>query len=82
MKYIVTTNENGEEEIFIFPCSVNHDVMAEAVASMRNQTHGNWRRVHRETISAGFVEAGMCLGKSESLGLSSRPQDSNLLPKC
>ena len=79
MKYLVTTNEEGKEEIFIFPRSVNHDIMAEAVYAMKNQTYGDWKRIRRKPISAGFVEAGRCVGGSESLGISSRPQDQELL---
>lgn len=80
MKYIVTTNEDLGEEIFTFPDSVGHNIMAEAVCAMRNQTHGNWKRIKRETVSAGFVEpSGGCVGRSESLGISSRPQDTELL---
>jgi hypothetical protein len=79
MKYIVTNTEEGKEEIFIFPDTVSHTSMAEAVCAMRNQTHGNWVRIHRDAVAAGFIEGGKCVGKSESLGISSRPQDSELL---
>ncbi len=79
MKYIVTTQENGEEEIFIFPKSINHDCMAEAIQGIRNQSFGNWRRVSREPVSAGFIENGKCFGQSETLRLDSRDEDINLL---
>ena len=79
MKYIVTTNEDLGEEIFLFPRSVNHSIIAEEVSSLRNQRHGDWRRVQRKVVSAGFVEGGKCVGRSESLGIGSRPQDSELL---
>lgn len=78
-KYIVTTTEEGEEEMFIFPNSVNHKIMAESICGMRNQTHGNWKRIRREPVSAGFVEDGFCCGRSESLGLDPRVEDSELL---
>jgi len=78
MKYIVTSNEEGLEEIFIFPDTVNHNVMAESVEFMKNQ-HGNWKRIERIPISAGFIEGGKCVGRSESLDIASRPQDSKLL---
>lgn len=56
--------------------------MAEVLESIRNQKHGSWKRIHREPISAGFVEGGKCVGKSESLGLQSRPElDTALLNK-
>lgn len=80
MKYIVTKNEEEVEEIFIFPESVHHDCMAEILDCIRNQSWGNWRRVGRKAISAGFIKGGLCTGRSESLSLSSRPQDSLLLP--
>lgn len=80
MKYIVTKNEEGKEEIFVFPKAVNHDAMAEMLARIKNQTHGNWRRVTRTPVSAGFVRAdGSCYGHSESLNLASRPEDAKLL---
>lgn len=79
MKYIVTKQSDGKEEIFIFPNSVNHDVMAESIKRMKNQNHGDWRRVIRIPISAGFIEGGKCVGKSETLKLASRAEDSKLL---
>jgi len=79
MKYIVTKNKEGKEEMFTFPNSINHDIMAEAVSHLKNQSHGSWFRVFRSVISAGFVSGGQCTGKSESLGLVSRPQDTDIL---
>jgi len=80
MKYITTLQVSGKLEIFTFPDSVNHDCMAEAIGRMRNQSHGNWERVRRKPLSAGFVNAsGICLGESESLGLVSRGDDDTSL---
>ena len=79
MKYIVTKNEKGQEEIFIFSKEISHDCMAEAVMGIKNQSFGNWRRVRRKPISAGFIEGGECVGRSESLGLESREEDTKLL---
>lgn len=80
MKYIVTaTEEEGDEEIFIFPASVNHDIMADAIYALKNKSHGAWKRIYRKPVSAGFVEGGKCTGRSETLGLSCRPQDTSLL---
>jgi len=82
MKYIRTVDNNDKHEIFVFPNSVNHDVMAEALAMMKNQTHGNWQRVFREPVSAGFVNAiGQCYGESETLGLESMDWDTELVRK-
>jgi hypothetical protein len=79
MKYIVTKSEEGKIEIFTFPDSINHDAMAEALACVRNQTYGDWRRIERQPISAGFVTNGVCHGKSETLKLESKESDTFLL---
>lgn len=80
MKYITTKDEEGKEEIFVFPRSIHHDAMAEMLDRIKNQTHGNWHRVYREPISAGFVDSSYnCCGGSETLGLNSRPEDTDLL---
>lgn len=80
MKYIVTVDNAGMEEVFTFPRSIDHDAMAEVLGRIKNHTHGNWHRVCRKPVSAGFVTAtGVCYGHSESLGLESRPCDTQLL---
>lgn len=79
MKYIITRTDEGKEEIFIFSRDIHHDCFAEIVDAIRNQKHGNWRRINREPVSAGFIEGGKCVGRSESLNLDSRPQDSDFL---
>lgn len=79
MKYIITAQDNKKEEIFIFPCEVNHDCMAEMIARIRDKMHGDWRRINRTPVSAGFIEGGECVGESETLRLKSRPQDSSFL---
>jgi hypothetical protein len=81
MKYICMKNDAGMEEMFLFPRWVNHDCMEEALARIKDQTHGNWLRELREPISAGFVSATLnCHGKSETLGLDSRGEiDTKLL---
>lgn len=72
MKYICTDSEYGEE-VFTFPRTVDHDAMAEVLTRIKNKTLGNWERVTREPISAGFVDvSGNCFGKSETLNLESR----------
>ena len=82
MKYICVQNEDGGFEIITFPKSIHHDVMSEAVQRMKNQTHGNWNRTLRKTISAGFVNINNeCFGKSESLGLESKKEDTEILHK-
>jgi hypothetical protein len=80
MKYICVENEKGEHEIIMFPKTINHDVMAESVSRMKNQTHGNWEREWRTPISAGFVRGDLqCYGRSETLDLDSRPEDTEIL---
>lgn len=80
MKYIVTKDEDGKEEIFIFPKSVNHDCMMEVLQRIRDQSYGRWNRVYREPVSAGFVSGGVCSGHSETLKLQSRGSiDSGLI---
>jgi hypothetical protein len=76
MKYVVTKDENGVEELFMFPKSVDHDVFANAVSRLKNQAHGNWERIDRDVIAAGFVttkqDGVFCFGRSETLNLNSR----------
>jgi len=80
MKYIVTTSDEGNEEIFLFPSDIEHVCMAEALSRIKNQSDGNWTRVLRTPVSAGFVSKdGSCYGKSITLELSSREIDSKLL---
>lgn len=75
MKYIVTLDESDIEEIFIFPKSVNHDVFANSVCRMKNQSHGNWQRITRDPIAAGFTDGTICWGRSETLNMDSRPDE-------
>ncbi len=79
MKYITTKTEDGKTEIFTFPRSVPHSVMAEAIARLKNATHGEWKRITRTPVSAGFIEGGVCHGESESLHLRSRPHEDTIL---
>lgn len=85
MKYIVTKTKEGKEEIFIFPKSINHDCMMEALRGIRNQSTGQWVRVRRQAIAAGFVrdigdgDGIVCYGRSESLQLESRGLQDSLL---
>ena len=84
MKYIVI--KRGDEEYMImFPNStkMSHKRMAEVVEGIRVDLgyHG-WQRdfIGCPVVAAGFVTAsGHCHGYSESLGIGSRPEDSELL---
>jgi hypothetical protein len=77
MKYIVVVLE-GKEKIFIFPKDVDHDRMYEAMEAIRFDTgFRDWSRKIRtegEAVSAGFITDGRCHGRSETLGLDSRPE--------
>ena len=80
MKYIVTANENGDEEIFIFSKKIDHDCMAESLIGIKDQSWGIWERIYRYPISAGFTDGNECWGRSETLDLDSRgKKDSDLI---
>ena len=80
MKYIRTEDREGRNEIFVFPVSVNHDAMAEVLYRIKNKTTGDWERLRREAVSAGFVSKdGECFGCSVTLGIKSDPTDTKLL---
>lgn len=70
MKYIVTENENGIKEIFIFDKNINHDYMYEAIQGLNEELH--------KAISAGFTDGLSCYGRSETLNLDSNPDDFEL----
>jgi hypothetical protein len=73
MKYIVMEIDS-KEEIFVFPRSVDHDRMVEACQAVRFGAQRDWTRkmFKQSPISAGFIDNGLCCGKSESLGIGSR----------
>ena len=81
MKYVCMAGNGDKLEIITFPKNIDHDCMAEVLGRIKNQTHGNWERVFREPISAGFVDRkGNCYGESATLGLVSREhEDTELL---
>ena len=73
MKYIVTGNiDTDEQEIFIFSENIHHDCFAEFVGHYKTQKGGDWKRVRRQPISAGFTDGVKCWGYSETLKLKSR----------
>jgi hypothetical protein len=85
MKYIVCVmsdeDGNDHEEIFVFPKTVNHYFMMEAIQSIRFGTQQNWcRNWDARAVSAGFIDHGQCFGHSETLKLKSRGvQDTALM---
>lgn len=83
MKYVVVKSDECGEQLFIFPKSINHDDFAEPLSYIKHRAgHGaNWERVFRQPVSAGFTDGVKCYGRSETLDLDSRPQDTALLLK-
>lgn len=80
LKYICTKDPDRMLEIFSFPMSVNHDTFAEAIRGIKNQMTGNWERIYRTPVSAGFISSkGVCFGKSITLELKSKEEDTTLL---
>lgn len=69
-KYFVTIIR-GKEVMIIFPDTQSHKEMA------------LWTRFFGNIVSAGFVwqsdSGSYCHGKSDSLGIGSRPEDDKLL---
>ncbi len=79
MKYVVVFSEEQGEQLFIFPKNINHDDFAETLSYIKIGYPGNWQRVFRTPVSAGFTDGSTCYGHSESLNLSSRKHDTSLL---
>ena len=87
MKYVVVKSEEAGEQIFIFPKEVNHSDFAEIVSYIKWYPPNNfyiescrdWKRIYRKPIAAGFTDGQSCYGRSESLDLDSRPEDTKLL---
>lgn len=70
-KYVVMENE-GVEEIFIFPITIDHDCFEEVTSYIKNQMNGNWNRKRRKLLAAGFTDGEKCFGRSETLNIDSR----------
>ena len=79
MKYVVVNSDEAKEQLFVFPKSIDHDRFAEVLCHIKHGSDRNWRRIYREPVSAGFTDGRHCYGRSESLGLDSRKQDTALL---
>lgn len=73
MKYVVTKDESGKEEIYIFPKNINHNDFTEVLSYIKQYTGPrDWERQYREPIAAGFYDGKRCYGRSETLDLDSR----------
>ena len=82
-KYIIAENQEsdeGETRIFIFEKGISHDKFGLTLEmGIRNESWRNWRRESWRPISAGFTNGETCYGRSESLNLDSRPEDTAYL---
>lgn len=78
MKYVVVSTGAGEQ-LFTFPKNIDHDAFAEVLSYIKQGTRQNWKRAHREPVSAGFTDGLTCYGHSETLRLKSRSTDTALL---
>ncbi|WP_274644243.1 hypothetical protein [Pseudomonas serbica] len=82
MKYVVTQDEDGKEEIFIFPKRYHHDDFADTINGLKTFKNGNpddWERQYKTPIAAGFTDGKHCSGRSETLNLDSRGRLDELL---
>lgn len=80
MKYIVTEQDDGTKEIFVFSRDIDHDKMAISINRIISGNKLRWNRIKRTPVSAGFVAQGECYGRSETLNLDSVESDRELLP--
>ena len=70
MKFVTFEDYHGEQ-IIVFPDHIQHAQFARAVQQAAFSD--------MEPISGGFVVDGECVGKSISLRMDSRPEDTQLL---
>ena len=81
MKYVTMRNDaTGKETIYLFDKSINHDLMAQTLHVTKIGDSHNWERAFQSPVSAGFVDhTWTCHGRSESLNLNSRDEDTAIL---
>lgn len=70
-KFVTFYSRSSGEEIMIFPSHIQHSHFSESVKRM------TFKGIR--PISGGFIVNGKCVGRSESLDLDSRPEDTVLL---
>jgi hypothetical protein len=70
MKFVTFSDYHGEQ-IIVFPDHIQHAQFARAVKQAAFSD--------MEPIAGGFVVNGECVGKSISLRMDSRPEDTDLL---
>jgi hypothetical protein len=85
MKYVVIKFEDDTPDnikMFIFPKAINHNDFVESMGALRHRNpnrYNDWKRHFPNPLSAGFTDGKACYGKSESLGIDSRKEDTALL---
>lgn len=76
MKYIILESKIGLLPV-IFSKWADHDTMADMTKMALLRGRGS---ISAKAVSAGFIDAnGKCSGESVSLGLKSRPIDTQLI---
>ena len=78
MKYVVAKGVINGEEVelpFLFPMQINHNEFAALVPRMFYARMGDFH----EIVSAGFYRGGRSSGRSETLNIKSRPEDTALI---
>lgn len=83
MKYIILKLEDKHYP-FVFSKSLNHSDFCDIAKKTKMYPNGgsrNWERLLRNSVcvGAGFISKdGTCHGRSESLGIDSRPEDTKI----
>lgn len=57
MKFVIMKDPNGDHDFFAFPNTVKLDDFLECVRFIRNQTYGNWTRIHRSLVTHGTLDS-------------------------
>ncbi len=70
-KFVTFVDYQHKEHIMVFPEKIQHSSFASAISEL---SFGELK-----PVSGGFVKDGECFGKSISLNMESRPQDTELL---
>lgn len=70
-KFVTFVGYSGKEVIIVFPAKAQHLQFAESFTRL---TFGEFK-----PVSGGFVMNNECFGRSVSLGMAARPEDTELL---
>ena len=77
LKYVVVEDDFKNKFIFLFSKSVNHDCFYQVTQLLEHTDTGEVG--YLRCVSAGFTDLKTCYGRSESLNISSNPEDTKLL---